>query len=234
MIELVADLRRCPVQAGLPGRGSQLPGQRPHRIGPRQDRRQRPPARLSGQHRQHPGPDQRRLAAPGRTHHQQHRTLSPLRRRPQQPGELPDLLGATEEHPLLVALERPQPRERRTILRPGALDLAQRLDQRGTVSGRIPRQVTVLDRVQQRAGHTRFGVQGQQPDAPRPGDRDLSRAPLRRQGSRGDQGNHRVGPAQLRVEPPLPLLTEPDTVTQIVRQKHLVAGLNQPPVQFLS
>ena len=115
-VEPSAHLRRptSPARRSRGG-GGQLPGQRRHRLGPRQDRRHRPPPRLVGHHRQQPGPHQRRLTAPRRAHHQQHRGVGALGRRAQQRRQMPVHLGATaEEHPMLVGVERAQPRKRRT------------------------------------------------------------------------------------------------------------------------
>ena len=98
----------------LVGGGGEFPGQRRHRLGPRQDRRHRLPAGFAGHHRQQPGPHQRRLPAPRRAHHQQHRTFGALGRGPQQRRQLLDLPGAAEEHPMQVGVERAQPRKRRT------------------------------------------------------------------------------------------------------------------------
>jgi len=80
LVELVAHVLHRPVQVDLSCCHGQSPGQRRHRIDARYDRRQRPPARLSSHHRRQPGPHQRRLPAPRRTHHQQRRTLGTLSR----------------------------------------------------------------------------------------------------------------------------------------------------------
>jgi hypothetical protein len=53
-----------------------------------------------------------------RAHHEQHRTLGPFSRRPQQRCELLHVTASAEEHPVLVSVERPQPRIWRAVIGP--------------------------------------------------------------------------------------------------------------------
>jgi hypothetical protein len=65
-------------------------------------------------------------------HHQQCRTLSAFGGGSQQFSEVFHLVGAAGEHLMLIGVERAQPGERGTVVRPGRVDPVQRLDHFGT------------------------------------------------------------------------------------------------------
>jgi hypothetical protein len=63
-------------------------------------------------------PNQRRLATPGRPDNQQHSCFGLLKRRSQQLSKLIGLALPAAEHPMLIEVERAQPRKGAPIVRP--------------------------------------------------------------------------------------------------------------------
>jgi hypothetical protein len=90
----------------------------------------------------------------------------------------------------------------------------------------------MLNRPQQRMHDPRLGPYRKHPATSRQRNAHLGRTPHRPQIGTGDHTDHHVSPTQPLIQPPLPLLTNRDPITQIPIPKHLMAPINQPLMQL--
>jgi hypothetical protein len=105
-VETAAKSGDGPRQAEVSSAVGELAGEHIDRVGPGEERRQRPHIGLVGDDGQQAGTNQGGLPAARRSDDEQSRALRPAPWRAQPCGELLNLVLAPEEHPPLVGAER--------------------------------------------------------------------------------------------------------------------------------